>query len=77
MPQQIFKAGTYKQQYQYKSFSPALVNGSYQWNDPKIDVLLEEAVPVSYTHLDVYKRQVKALSFLERQKLKHKPVLST
>lgn len=44
MPQQIFKAGTYKQQYQYKSFSPALVNGSYQWNDPQIDVLSEEAV---------------------------------
>jgi Fic family protein len=44
MPQQNFKAGTYKQQYQYKSFSPTFVNGSYQWNDPQIDVLLEEAV---------------------------------
>jgi Fic family protein len=38
-----FKAGSYKQQYQYKSFTPASINKSFGWTDPKIDVLLEEA----------------------------------
>ena len=43
MPQQTFKAGVYRQQYQYKSFSPSLVP-FYKWSDPQIDVLLEEAM---------------------------------
>lgn len=43
MPQQNFKAGIYRQQYQYKSFSPSSV-ALYKWSDPKIDVLLEEAM---------------------------------
>lgn len=38
-----FKSGVYKQQYEYKSFSPSLINAAFQWSDPKIDVLLEEA----------------------------------
>lgn len=44
MAQQNFKAGIYRQQYRYKSFSPSFVNAPYKWNDPNIDVLLEEAV---------------------------------
>ena len=44
MAQQDFKAGVYKQQYQYKSFSPSPINHIYKWTDPQIDVLLEEAV---------------------------------
>ena len=43
MSQQNFNAGIYKQQYQYKSFSPSFIT-SYKWSDPRIDVLLEEAV---------------------------------
>ena len=43
MSQQNFKAGIYKQQYQYKSFSPSFIT-LYKWSDPRIDVLLEEAV---------------------------------
>jgi Fic family protein len=43
MSQEDFKAGIYKQQYQYKSFSPSAIT-SYKWSDPKIDVLLEDAV---------------------------------
>ncbi len=38
-----FKAGSYRQQYNYKSFSPSLINTVFSWSDPKIDVLLEEA----------------------------------
>ena len=39
-----FKSGTYKQQYQYKSFSPSLIHSlTFRWNDPKVDLLLEEA----------------------------------
>jgi len=43
MKNTTFKSGIYKQQYEYKSFSPSLVNAAFQWSDPKIDVLLEEA----------------------------------
>jgi len=38
-----FKAGTWMQQYQYKSFSPALVNQSWEWLDPGVNTLLEQA----------------------------------
>ena len=38
-----FKSGVYKKQYQYKSFSPSKINTSWVWDDPKINVLLEQA----------------------------------
>ncbi len=38
-----FQAGGYKQQYQYKSFTPSLINPNYKWEDSKIPLLLEEA----------------------------------
>jgi Fic family protein len=41
--EKTFFAGTYKQQYQYKSFSPSLINKRFMWNDTKITVLLEDA----------------------------------
>jgi Fic family protein len=43
MKSSTFKAGTYIQQNQYKSFSPNSVNKSFFWQDRTIDVLLEEA----------------------------------
>lgn len=39
-----FKAGCYKQQYQYRSFSPEPINHAWTWNDPSLNTLLEEAV---------------------------------
>lgn len=38
-----FRSGIYKQQYQYKSFTPSLVNQVWTWDDPKINTLLEQA----------------------------------
>lgn len=38
-----FKAGTYKKQYKYKSFYPTKINVSWVWDDPRINVLLEDA----------------------------------
>ena len=56
MQHQSFKSGNYKQQYQYKSFSPTLINRPLIWTDPNIDVLLEEATILlgelnAYSHL--------------------------
>jgi Fic family protein len=39
-----FKAGIYKKQYQYKSFSPSLINRKFDWDDRKIDLLLSQAM---------------------------------
>ena len=51
-----FKSGTYKKQHQYKSFSPNPINKPFTWNDPLIDVLLEDATRLvgelnAYSHL--------------------------
>jgi len=39
-----FKGGIYKQQYQYKSFSPSFVNRNFEWQDQEIDILLASAM---------------------------------
>jgi Fic family protein len=43
MKNATFKAGAYKQHYEYRSFSPSLINKAFKRSDPKIDILLEEA----------------------------------
>src|SRR3989338_4268233 len=43
MAKKDFKAGIFKQQYGYKSFSPSFINFPFRWYDGEIDVLLEEA----------------------------------
>lgn len=41
---QLFKAGIYKQQVEYKSFSPFPINKPFGWRDAKINLLLSEAM---------------------------------
>lgn len=41
-----FKAGSYKQQDQYKSFSPSPINKPFEWQDQKINLLLADAMQV-------------------------------
>jgi Fic family protein len=38
-----FKAGSYRQQFQYQSFTPTSVNHVWYWQDPQINTLLESA----------------------------------
>ena len=39
-----FKAGIYKQQDQYKSFSPSFINRDFDWQDKKINILFGKAM---------------------------------
>lgn len=43
MKLEAFKAGVWRKQYQYKSFSPSLINQDWIWDDGRINVLLESA----------------------------------
>ena len=38
-----YHSGTYKQQYQYQSFSPVKINETLTWDDPQINTMLEDA----------------------------------
>lgn len=43
MKVEAFISGGYKQQYQYKSFTPSTINQEWGWDDPRINTLLEKA----------------------------------
>ena len=54
---ETFQAGTWKQQYQYKSYCPALINLEWSWEDPRINVLLENATR-ALSELNAYSKIV-------------------
>lgn len=38
-----FKSGTLRQEYQYKSFIPQMINHTFTWDEPQINTMLEDA----------------------------------
>lgn len=36
-------SGELRQEYQYKSFAPSMINHTFTWDDPQINILLEYA----------------------------------
>lgn len=38
-----FKSGSFRQEYQYKSFIPNTINHTFTWDDPQINTMLENA----------------------------------
>ncbi len=57
-----FKAGTYKQQQQYKSFTPSFIDHDFDWEGKKINILLENAVHL-LGKLDAYSHLVPDIDF--------------
>lgn len=39
-----FISGTYKKQYKYESFYPNMINQNWRWDNPQLNVLIENAV---------------------------------
>ena len=65
MDMNTFHAGSYKQQYQYRSFSPAKVNHPWTFADPEIQTLLSEA-DRALGELNAYSQLVPDVDFFIR-----------
>ena len=63
-----FVAGEYKQQQEYRSFTPSFVNSSFIWNNPRINVLLEQARGL-LGELNAYAELIPDVDFFIRMKV--------
>ena len=63
-----FVAGEYKQQQEYRSFTPSFVNNRFIWDNPQIDVLIEQARGL-LGELNAYAELIPDVDFFIRMKI--------
>ena len=63
-----FVGGEYKQQREYKSFTPSFINNRFVWDDPQIDILLEKAGRL-LGELNAYAELIPDVDFFIRMKV--------
>ncbi len=63
-----FTAGKYKQQQEYRSFTPSFINNRFIWDNPQIDVLLEKAGRL-LGELNAYAELIPDVDFFIRMKV--------
>lgn len=63
-----FVAGEYKQQQEYRSFTPSFVNSRFSWDNPQIDVLIEQARGL-LGELNAYAELIPDVDFFIRMKI--------